>query len=1007
MKTLKKSLAIFLSVLMALSMCSLLGTVAFAVDAPDGYVILPTSADDLYPGDWYFDLSGYVAALRDAGYNDDADRYEATEFFIKEDHSAIKIFNQNYYDQSRPDPFENYTSDTSIFESFVLQYGFGPWETLHLIDTWDDVAGLLVGWYYTYKTVFADFYDDGDYIEVYTDEFWNFKIVVNGVVTVIENGEATEAFEAAIMQRDTDTAWTQLPLSPDGLNYGDKYFDKAAVLEETEITDEEFATYFFDKLYIDEDGNFKMTCTNVYGEGPDDFIVFDTIVGMFANAEDWADINGYVKQVTFEDLGYVLLPKSAEGLADGTLWLNAEGYCSYLADHGYTEANAAQVVDLDYYLDPATSTIYCDENGYVETSPLGSYGLWNFILCAGFQKLPYNLTVDTPRAIDSEFAYENFSRYDSETGETVYDDEFDVYNVYDAFYYLSEDEDTIIAITKEGKKEFDRATNLYHIFDYIKINPLEGATVLPVSDEGLVDGDAWLDIETYISNMGGYMEPDTFAYFEQLVRGAVWYLAADGETVFGVDPSGRILEYDLDHYLKIVGYDPYAGLVPIVYDLAEIEEIGIYLEKEPFYAYFLEAVGVPEEEAEEFMNEIEMYSFYYNPENGEISMAIEQYGYIEAYSIDELQDALDEINEALALAEEGSEEYDELMSQKDEVNQILSIITYIRDNMLIIEAREQEEGEEAPEESVVIYAAPNVIDEDALLVVVPDVEVRPELHQAIRNLPELDKKKILQQSAYDVKLMKDDVAIQPDGSITLRFPAPENAAPEKVGVYHALANGTVEKVPSRVRGNYVYADADGLSIYLVAAIDDCAHENMTATAAKAATCKAEGNSAYWYCPDCEAYFFDAAGETEIEAESWVLPIDETAHTAAAAVEENRNEATCTATGSYDSVVYCADCGEELNRTANTIAKKSHAMGDWTVTKEATCTEEGVKSRSCGVCGFTETKPIDKTAHNYADGVCTVCGAEQPKTGRDNFWDALIAFVTAIVRTLTMVIKFWK
>ena len=42
------------------------------------------------------------------------------------------------------------------------------------------------------------------------------------------------------------------------------------------------------------------------------------------------------------------------------------------------------------------------------------------------------------------------------------------------------------------------------------------------------------------------------------------------------------------------------------------------------------------------------------------------------------------------------------------------------------------------------------------------------------------------------------------------------------------------------------------------------------------------------------------------------------HVAGDLVEENRVEATPTAEGSYDTVVYCVGCGEELSRTTTTI-----------------------------------------------------------------------------------------
>ena len=43
-------------------------------------------------------------------------------------------------------------------------------------------------------------------------------------------------------------------------------------------------------------------------------------------------------------------------------------------------------------------------------------------------------------------------------------------------------------------------------------------------------------------------------------------------------------------------------------------------------------------------------------------------------------------------------------------------------------------------------------------------------------------------------------------------------------------------------------------------------------------------------------------------------------TPAKAVKENEVAATCTAEGSYDSVVYCTVCGEELSRTSEVVAK---------------------------------------------------------------------------------------
>lgn len=60
------------------------------------------------------------------------------------------------------------------------------------------------------------------------------------------------------------------------------------------------------------------------------------------------------------------------------------------------------------------------------------------------------------------------------------------------------------------------------------------------------------------------------------------------------------------------------------------------------------------------------------------------------------------------------------------------------------------------------------------------------------------------------------------------------------------------------------------------------------------------------------------------------------HEPGEAVEENRVEPTCTTPGSYEKVVYCSVCGEEISR---------------------------------------EKVSIPTLAHNYVDGVCSMCGNE--------------------------------
>lgn len=52
----------------------------------------------------------------------------------------------------------------------------------------------------------------------------------------------------------------------------------------------------------------------------------------------------------------------------------------------------------------------------------------------------------------------------------------------------------------------------------------------------------------------------------------------------------------------------------------------------------------------------------------------------------------------------------------------------------------------------------------------------------------------------------------------------------------------------------------------------------------------------------------------------------------------------------DSHWHACSCGEALD-------KEAHTFGDWTITKEATTTEKGIKQRKCTVCNYTESAEI--------------------------------------------------
>ena len=81
------------------------------------------------------------------------------------------------------------------------------------------------------------------------------------------------------------------------------------------------------------------------------------------------------------------------------------------------------------------------------------------------------------------------------------------------------------------------------------------------------------------------------------------------------------------------------------------------------------------------------------------------------------------------------------------------------------------------------------------------------------------------------------------------------------------------------------------------------------------------------------------------------------HNEGQGVKENTAESTCEHGGSYDLAVYCTICGMELDRTHIETEAAGHHWGNWAVIRAATETAEGEESRSCSVCGKTESRPI--------------------------------------------------
>ena len=135
----------------------------------------------------------------------------------------------------------------------------------------------------------------------------------------------------------------------------------------------------------------------------------------------------------------------------------------------------------------------------------------------------------------------------------------------------------------------------------------------------------------------------------------------------------------------------------------------------------------------------------------------------------------------------------------------------------------------------------------------------------------------------------------------------------------------------------------------------------------------------------KTYTCASCGDTYTET------VPATGHTEGETVVENEVAATCTETGSYDNVVHCSVCGEELSRETVTVDALGHDV-ILVESEPASCEMNGYEYYACSRCGGQEyTIILEATGHSYTDGTCEHCGAEDPnakpsKPCWNNWWD---------------------
>ena len=185
---------------------------------------------------------------------------------------------------------------------------------------------------------------------------------------------------------------------------------------------------------------------------------------------------------------------------------------------------------------------------------------------------------------------------------------------------------------------------------------------------------------------------------------------------------------------------------------------------------------------------------------------------------------------------------------------------------------------------------------------------------------------------------------------------------------------------------------------------------LTAVEAVPATCETAGVKAHWVCSVCGKLFSDAEGKTETTLEKLAIPATGHAYGApvwkwnddftasatftcgndashvetvnAAVTNEVTTAATCETTGvrTYTAKVTFED--KEYTDTKTEVIPATSHDTELVGAKDATCTEDGYTGDEvCKVCGVTvkQGEVMPALGHDYKDGKCSRCGAEEPTT----------------------------
>ena len=207
--------------------------------------------------------------------------------------------------------------------------------------------------------------------------------------------------------------------------------------------------------------------------------------------------------------------------------------------------------------------------------------------------------------------------------------------------------------------------------------------------------------------------------------------------------------------------------------------------------------------------------------------------------------------------------------------------------------------------------------------------------------------------------------------------------------------GVITKVPTCIvegERTYTCAICNNTKIEKIG-IDATKHLHTEIRNKKAATCGETGYTGDTYCTDCGTKISSGKTIAKLTTHTWdegkvtteptctakgvrtftcsICAKTKTASIAATGHQHTeirkKKDATCGEDG-YTGNTYCTDCKKTISYGQTIKKTGNHTWDDGKVTKEPTCTANGVTTFTCIVCKKTKTRSIKATGHSYGEYV---------------------------------------